>query len=136
MSISHVQLKNTSMQKGSFKGTDKQMNNKFKMKEFKTKSKCTYYLLGKEPVKQLEMICDSCDVTAPICVACYDTCHKNCIKKTKSDYEFKEYPFTCTCGVRKHFVNSKAKKGKVHCPLTELDKKQTILINIGVKIAN
>ena len=52
----------------------------FKLSDFKSKQKCTYFQFGEIPIFQEANWCEICDPnkTEMICQECFQNCHKTC----------------------------------------------------------
>jgi hypothetical protein len=109
---------------------------KFKLKDFKSKDECTSYYFGKIPIEQKGYICSVCDKKKKniICEFCHTFCHQKCratliedIKVIEKKESLGFQKFACYCGVElKHILSLKVKSNKGDCNMMQLDQELKI----------
>ena len=99
-----------------------------------TESECTSKTFGNEEIKQNGYYCLICDQQKKmkLCQFCYETCHlkcrincekDTCIISNETNAIFPMIKFACDCGIKmKHFPNNYMEKGKISCPMFDIDK--------------
>ena len=99
-----------------------------------TESECTSKTFGNEEIKQNGYYCLICDEQKKmkLCQFCYETCHlkcrincekDTCIISNETNAIFPMIKFACDCGIKmKHFPNNYMEKGKISCPMFDIDK--------------
>ena len=118
------------------------------IKDFQTKTECTYYQYGNYPVYQKVFFCDNCDTnsTEKICENCYYNCHESCGNEIEKDdnregagipnnlfinYDEEEnlkfmhgkyLTFICSCGLKRHKLKQvNDETGTLQCNFLNLD---------------
>ena len=118
------------------------------IKDFQTKTECTYYQYGNYPVYQKVFFCDNCDTnsTEKICENCYYICHESCGNEIEKDdngegrgipnnlfinYDEEEnlkfmhgkyLTFICSCGLKRHKLKQvNDETGTLQCNFLNLD---------------
>ena len=73
-----------------------------------------------------------------LCQFCFETCHEkcrinsekdNCIISNEINSIFPMTKFACDCGIKmKHIPNNFMEKGKISCPMFDIDKRVSQII--------